>query len=293
VYAFALILWEICTHKRVYPNFGDDDFELFCAAICDRDMRPFFSNRVPPVLEPIMNLCWSKDPAQRPSFLELIPMLDDAKIRYYLKDPSEIDFWKSNFPLKVKVPFTEFVDKLWKHHSKVFNTQKSRCDFLTSLNDIIGSDAQIPFSHVWLSAYKKLIAWFGPLFSEKKPNFKEFCEIMKKPWYFNTIPGGPHAELALTSNTKGLFIVRRTPDILQEERIHYPFTIDYFNGGFVHHRVSRSPNGLYHLVFNGVIYKKESLIGLIETLMTDAPLVFSGPVVLKNKVDYRIDVIIL
>jgi len=113
---------------------------------------------------------------------------------------------------------------------------------------------------------------------------------MKKIWFFNTILGGPQAEQTLQPNPQGFFIVRRTPDILQEDRIGYPFTIDYYFKEIIHHRVSRFSNGLYHIDFNGQNYVKESIVDLIETLIKDAPDVFKNPVKLMNKVVYRKDV---
>jgi len=88
-----------------------------------------------------------------------------------------------------------------------------------------------------------------------------------------------------------LFIVRRTPDILQEDKIGYPFTIDYyFKEEIIHHRVSRFSNGLYHISFNGQKYENESIVDLIETLISDAPDVLKNPVTIKQKVVYRKDV---
>jgi len=251
---------------------------------CDNDERPP-TDSVPSVLEPIMKLCWSKEPNERPDFLEVVPLLDNARRGYFLQDPSEVSFWQAYFPLLFKVPFKTFVDKLWNHHSKIAKTTKSTCDFLSSLNDIIGSVPEIPFSYVSLLSFKKLSAWFGPLFTGQ--NFIEFCQIMKKPWYFNTITGGGQAESALSKDNPGIFIVRRTPDILQPEKIGYPFTIDYvFHGEFVHHRVARLPNGFYQLIFNGFIYEKESMIELMETLFKEAPKVFEKPAHIIIKVNY-------
>jgi len=288
VYSYGLILWEICSHERVFLEFGDDEFERFCKSICDRNVRPSINSSIPEVLIPIIKACWSKDPTERPDFLEIVPALDDARIKFYLTEPSEIAFWKTYFPNKFKVPFIEFKDKLWRHYFKIMDrttvdTVPNECDFFTPLNEIIGSEADIPFSQVTLLAYEKLIAWFGPLFTRK--NFRDFCDIMKKPWFFNTILGGTTAEQALQPNPNGFFIVRRTPDILQDDRIGYPFTIDYyFKDEIVHHRVLRLPNGFYQLNFNNKIYEKESFIILMDSIIGDEPKVFKSPVKLKNKV---------
>jgi len=287
VYSYGLILWEICTHQRVFMDFGEDEFERFYQAICERDVRPPITDDVPPVLEPIIKFCWSKDPTNRPDFLHLVPILYDDMIKFYLNDSTEITFWKSYFPHKFRVPFNEFVDKLWKHYSKIFDTSINECDFFSSLNDIIGSEKAIPFSQVSLLSYQKLIAWFGPLFTTRQ-NFIDLCGIMKKRWFFNTIVGGAEAEHTLKSNPQGSFIVRRTPDILQEDKIGYPFTIDYyFKEEIIHHRVARFLNGLYHIGFNDRNYENESIDDLIETLIKDAPDVFKNPVKLLNNVVYR------
>lgn len=199
--------------------------------------------------------------------------LDKAQIQHSLIIPTEVDFWQIYFPLKPKVNFQIFVEKLFNHYN-LKNNSYLQCDFYPSLNIVIGDSTAIPSSNVTIHAYKKLIGWFGPLFTGQ--NFLHFYKTMKKipEWFFVNIDKGTDAEKRLGPKP-GKFIVRLTPDILLPDRQNLPFTLDYYDNGFIHHRITRV-NGRLHIQFNNKVYEKECLVDLIEDLMHTFPSVFSS-----------------
>jgi hypothetical protein len=272
VYSYSLILWEICTQTEVFSNYSD--VSIFCSHVCDKDLRPEIDNSVPPVLTRIITHCWSKDPTQRPSFIDIVPQLEYARIKYYL-DPydSEVVFWQKYFPNTAKVPFPLFVDKLVSHQAKLSNTMKRTCDYYNKLNKITGNNNSDVESIVSLDSYRQLITWFGPLFTGN--NFHTFSDILKASWFF-PFKSGQDAESIMNRVDPGRFLVRLTP-VTNPDRKSIPFTIDYLvNGKQVHHRVTRI-NEIYHIQYLQKLYNKGSLNELIDALMMEQNLVFQEP----------------
>jgi len=271
VYPFGLILWEICTQNEVFDEYYDID--PFCKSICDGDMRPK-TDEIPLVLKDIMTNCWSKEPNQRPHYKDIVPQLENARIRYYLDYPSEVAFWQKYFPNLAEVPFDEFVKTLYEHYAHISKCTTRICDFTSLLNSLIGVPPK-PNSVVTLSSYSQLITWFGPLFSDN--NFLEFCNIMKSNWFHPEIKSGTTAESKLNSGP-GTFLVRLTPE--DNKDIHrIPFTIDFMDEfkKIQHYRIQRKKKN-YHLLYNEFDYNCSSLPELIQMLTRVDPLVFKESV---------------
>jgi len=281
VYSFALIMWEICTQKEVFLEYNE--IEEFCSAICDKDARPKITDTIPTQLADIMTKCWSKSSNNRPDFRELVPQLETARIKTFLEHRAEITFWQSYFPTKPRVPFSEFVKALWRHTAKVNKRVERSCGFESSLVKLITSGNSEDFSkaEVSLESYSKLIAWFGPL--NERGYFEDFCNIMQmeSTWFFPNITSGVEAEGHMSQKaSKGTFLVRltaRNSERTPGERKNTPFTLTFCDdNGIIHKRIPRISEG-YSFYINDTVFKHESLLGLISTLMSSVPTIFTQP----------------
>lgn len=74
VYAFGIILWELCTLKEPFQNISSP---LLRKTVGRRRLRPSLKN-VNSELAEIMTQCWAHNPEDRPTFPELARMLDDS-----------------------------------------------------------------------------------------------------------------------------------------------------------------------------------------------------------------------
>jgi serine/threonine protein kinase len=272
VYAFGLIMWEICNQTEVFLEYNEID--EFCSAICDKDARPAITPKIPPSLVDIMTKCWTKSAQSRPGFRELVPQVETARIKTFLEEKSEVTFWQSYFPTKPRVPFTDFVKALWRHSAKINKKQERSCGFESSLVKLVcGSEAVDTYkAEVSLESYRKLIDWFGPI-NREHSYFEDFCNIMQMKWFFPEITSGVVAEGLMGKSTKGTFLVRLT--VRPNERKETPFTITFMDeNGIINQRVSRKPSG-YVFSLQDKEEKSETLTGLINQLMSNFPKLFA------------------
>ena len=83
VFSFGVILWELATRKP--PYYGIDGTEV-SRKVIKEDLRPKISEKEcpKPFLE-LMNLCWDRNPENRPFFDEAIEKLESMKLSAYDK----------------------------------------------------------------------------------------------------------------------------------------------------------------------------------------------------------------
>ncbi len=74
VYSFGIVLWEMLTKEEVYPEFTS--FGAFKRAICYKHHRPTIPANTEPSLAALMEACWHREAAQRPSFQQIIKSLE-------------------------------------------------------------------------------------------------------------------------------------------------------------------------------------------------------------------------
>jgi serine/threonine protein kinase len=68
VYSFGMIIWEVLSEKRPFEN---DDPLSVAFKIVQSNTRPSIGADFPPKLAHLVSKCWHKDPAQRPTFLQI------------------------------------------------------------------------------------------------------------------------------------------------------------------------------------------------------------------------------
>ncbi|XP_048532371.1 serine/threonine/tyrosine-protein kinase HT1 [Triticum urartu] len=88
VYSFGIVLWELLTNKM--PFEGMSNLQAAYAAAF-KQVRPAFTEDTPQELVSIVQSCWVEDPAMRPSFSQIIRMLDAFLTMIPPPPPSEQD----------------------------------------------------------------------------------------------------------------------------------------------------------------------------------------------------------
>ncbi|KAM3261587.1 hypothetical protein ACQJBY_052327 [Aegilops geniculata] len=88
VYSFGIVLWELLTNKM--PFEGMSNLQAAYAAAF-KQVRPAFPEDTPQELASIVQSCWVEDPVMRPSFSQIIRMLDAFLTTIPPPPPSEAD----------------------------------------------------------------------------------------------------------------------------------------------------------------------------------------------------------
>lgn len=73
VWTFGLVLWEIVARQEPHAN---DDLFTVGVQIRDEGYTPAVPESCPPVLQQIMQMCWKKEPDQRPEMSTICELLD-------------------------------------------------------------------------------------------------------------------------------------------------------------------------------------------------------------------------
>jgi hypothetical protein len=116
VYAFAIVLWQILTLKEPFKYYQElaakqnreIAIKMFGEAVVSGE-RPQIPDRFPkdypakdyPEVGELLTAAWSADPAKRPSFPQLIEMIDNLLISVAVRDEKARNFWRTHFITKV------------------------------------------------------------------------------------------------------------------------------------------------------------------------------------------------
>ncbi|XP_024959141.1 serine/threonine-protein kinase STY13-like [Cynara cardunculus var. scolymus] len=77
VYSFGIVLWELITGMLPFQNLTDVQAAF---AVVNKGIRPTIPDDCLPVLSEIMTRCWDGDPNVRPTFTDVVKMLEKAEI---------------------------------------------------------------------------------------------------------------------------------------------------------------------------------------------------------------------
>jgi len=76
VYSFGIVLWELITGLLPFQNMTAVQAAF---AVVNKGVRPTIPQDCPPALANIMSRCWDANPDVRPSFVEVVRMLEEAQ----------------------------------------------------------------------------------------------------------------------------------------------------------------------------------------------------------------------
>lgn len=112
VYSFAIVCWEIYERKEPFKH--HTSYSKFVKAVCDYQERPPLPPDMHCKLKKLISDCWQDNPSLRPSFGEIIQILDDIELNCALGD--DIDAQKLWIKIIVKneaVPFNFFAKRMY------------------------------------------------------------------------------------------------------------------------------------------------------------------------------------
>jgi len=71
-FSFAIVLWELLTGKLPYEYLTPLQAAV---GVVQKGLRPTIPKHTHPKLAELLEKCWQQDPAQRPDFSEILPIL--------------------------------------------------------------------------------------------------------------------------------------------------------------------------------------------------------------------------
>jgi len=270
VYAFALVFWETLTRKDLFEEY--DDKELFTEDIGRKGKRPPLGD-IHPVLQEILVKCWDRNPDTRPTFEQLVPMLEKALIQIYL--PSDLcplagTFWEKNFPAVARAPLEGFILKFTK---ALNNKNPVHATCLRALMTEEDGDEKV----ISIDRFASLLKWFGKMKTDQYTVIDRVAAVLGKSWFFGT-EGAKEAEdrLKLYSDKPGCFLVRLNMGGGTTPIEKAPFSISRVseNGTVLHTRVyPRDTTGLMIQLGKGqkIRNKSTNLVDFINTIKLKEP----------------------
>jgi len=155
-----------------------------------------------------MELCWAADPKKRPSFVDIITMVQNARLNLLLPESICRDaalFWyQKGWLSKTEVPFRKFFSDLYKflnQHPAKWKTRTLRRML------VVSEDQASPI--VKLERFSKVLMWFGPLKASSGTLFDRIEACLREPWFFGELSTTQSEHLLDTQKyAPGTFLVR-------------------------------------------------------------------------------------
>eukprot|EP01117_Protostelium_nocturnum_P008583 TRINITY_DN3082_c0_g1_i1.p1 TRINITY_DN3082_c0_g1~~TRINITY_DN3082_c0_g1_i1.p1 ORF type:complete len:376 (+),score=93.90 TRINITY_DN3082_c0_g1_i1:158-1129(+) len=180
VFSFGICLWELLTEKDPYDNTITKLNDLI-ERVAHRHQRPVIPESTPDKYRDLLNRCWHKDPASRPSFEELLKtnIFDDIIIESSISELNHRGrhFWKMVFPGKWEISWPVFykaISQYCRWHNP--NTPNSASSFPQSSHRVTVEDVEVRADClkamlradgakdvVTIENFGQMLDWFGPL----------------------------------------------------------------------------------------------------------------------------------
>jgi len=262
VYSFAMVLWEMLTGKEPYEEF--DSYDVFVDAVCFQNERPDFPEGFPECLKKLVSSCWDQDVPKRPSFTEIVDLLNIAMVEISIvNDNDAAVMWRSHWNGELSVSWNKFVTTFYSHFDFHFD---ERDEQYKCLKRVLCPDSQE--ETVTLDRFGNFLKWFGPCKSKAGSILARLSNLLKYKWFHGDLTR-ENSETRLNEFGKGTFLVRLSST---EPIERAPFTISkvHKTGEINHQRVyAKTEDGLGY--FTHVKYKngtkKVEADGGIENLL--------------------------
>ena len=89
VYTFGIILSELLSHDKPFAGMNVDEYFKY---VVDGELRPHRCKKCPKELNQLMQKCWSSDIVVRPSFKDVVSVLESILINLNKKAASQVIF---------------------------------------------------------------------------------------------------------------------------------------------------------------------------------------------------------
>jgi len=258
VYSFAIVLWEIITRKKPFPNHTEPF--VFCKAVCLAQERPPIPPDIPQALQHLLTICWSPNPQDRIAFDEIVFRLSEIIVDLVVESPAASDFWKRHFLeqtmlLQEKVEWSEFRASLIKDINIDMEGDEIY-PFLNCLKSLLvkkENGAEV----VSMGAFDKITKSFGAFFDPLQgvQTIKELNRLMEQSWFHGDLTF-LEANSRLARQSEGSFLIR----LSSSDPNKTPFTLSL--PGDRHFRLERVGGGAGYRVQNRVY---SSLYDLVTT----------------------------
>jgi serine/threonine protein kinase len=116
VYSFGLVLYQIVTGDEPYDEFDGASVDTLHDAIHYDQVRPELPATLNSNVRKLIAACWSPEPAKRPSFKQIVRILELIVIDVAVADKFGRRFWRKRLSRQERVPWTLF-EKLLRSHS--------------------------------------------------------------------------------------------------------------------------------------------------------------------------------
>lgn len=198
-----------------------------------------------PYLQNIIVKAWDRDPQQRPTFEELLDMLQRGWIQLFIPDyPIAPAFWDKYFKGKSKAAWDQFT----KRFSMIIGKKdrvKLQLQFLC-LQKLAAEEEKEGEKFISVERFGALFKWFGPIRSEDGDILDRIESAMRCVWFFGGYTSDEaESVLKLYKDRPGTFLVRLNMggnNPIEKA----PFTISRIDerGKIVHTRIQRKDSGL-------------------------------------------------
>eukprot|EP00339_Tiarina_fusa_P004751 CAMPEP_0117019868 /NCGR_PEP_ID=MMETSP0472-20121206/15180_1 /TAXON_ID=693140 ORGANISM="Tiarina fusus, Strain LIS" /NCGR_SAMPLE_ID=MMETSP0472 /ASSEMBLY_ACC=CAM_ASM_000603 /LENGTH=499 /DNA_ID=CAMNT_0004724931 /DNA_START=1 /DNA_END=1500 /DNA_ORIENTATION=- len=207
IYSFAIVLWEIYTESQAFEDI-EDDLAAFIHAVCDNNFRPEIPRDCLPRIRRLLEDCWQKDPAVRPSFSTIIRRLDEILVDACISDKVGHKLWETSFLGKDFVLWEDFCEYLGHSLSVDYDESDIRWKCLQAVLAQSSSDLLAKSKIVNITRFGQVCAWFGPLKQGGSLElFINLTNILKEKWFHGDLTQH-EAEDRLSDQSKGTFLIR-------------------------------------------------------------------------------------
>jgi serine/threonine protein kinase len=242
VYSYAIVCWQIYTRcTEPFKKYIDQkSIKNLIKAVCKGNERPEIPEETPESLKNFLNIGWHKNPASRPSFSEIIEMMDENMLNCITTYNNAVLFWLNYWKGKTEAKFSQFAEELYYSVYLPLPTENLLEDFkYLSLLAILCENKDVN-SMVTLEKFALALKWFGDLKESDSNIIDSIYKIVKNPWFHGNITREEATDVLTKKKRKpGTFLVRLSSSEPIESN---PFTLSKLtkDGKVQHHRIYKA-----------------------------------------------------